>query len=180
MSYSFLRGALEFRLKESTKQVMKGTEPPKTPVPFVYYRGSREKGILFGGISKCLIHESVIRVFKENQFTGWDTFPIEAYDKSNKKLEGYYGLFVKGRCGKIIDSWSPIEERPSPAGFMRPVKVGLYFEPDSWDGSDIFSPDGTTAIFVTKRVKETIERLKINTVIFENITETTRIYTIKN
>jgi hypothetical protein len=47
-------------------------------------------------------------------------------------------------------------------------------------GSDFFSPDGSIAIFVTKRVKEVIENLKINTVAFENITETTRIFTIKN
>ena len=76
---------------------------------------------------------SVIQAFKENQFTGWDVYPIEAYDKSGNKLEGYYGLYVEGRCGKIIDSWSPIEECPSPYGFMGPVKIGFYFEPDSWE-----------------------------------------------
>jgi hypothetical protein len=175
-----VRGALLFITQDVVGDIMKGTEPTKTPVPFVYYKGSREKGFLVGGIAIYLVHDSVINVFKENNFTGWDTFPIEAYDKTNKKLEGYQGLFISGRCGKLIDSLSSIEDRPNPNGRIRPIKVGLFFEPETWDGSDFFSPDASICIFVTKRVKEVLEKQKINTIAFENITENTRIFTIKN
>ena len=49
MDYSFLKGALEFRTLAVPLETMKGKEPGKTPVRFEYFKGSREKGIIWGG-----------------------------------------------------------------------------------------------------------------------------------
>jgi hypothetical protein len=42
-----------------------------------------------------------------------------------------------------------------------PVRVGLYFEPELWDGSDFFVPDNMGTIIVTERVRAALTSGKI-------------------
>ncbi|MDP5276147.1 imm11 family protein [Chengkuizengella axinellae] len=169
---AMLKGAFELGKKEAifTEDIIKGKKPEK-PIIFQYYKGSRKKDIINGGLSVYLISNEFIKVLEENQFIGWDTFPMEAYDKEGKTIEGYYGLFITGQCGKIDTSLSKIENRPSPIGRMRPVYVGYCFDPDSWDGSDIFTAEGYNGIIISKKVKEALEKsdLKINNVEFKSL-----------
>jgi len=42
---------------------------------------------------------------------------------------------------------------------------------DTWDGSDLFLPEGTGYKFVTEEIKTALEKAKIRNIWFERITE---------
>ncbi len=75
-------------------------------------------------------------------------------------------LTVLGRCGIIDYSKSEriIKQPFPPNGAFVEVKIGLHFEIHSWDGSDIFTPENSLFVFITKRVKEIIENNKISNI----------------
>jgi hypothetical protein len=64
----------------------------------------------------------------------------------------YYGLQVIGRCGALI--------HPKEPGFY----TGVKFDLDSWDGSDIFSPEGASLLFCTEKIAMEIEKAKLTNV----------------
>ena len=61
----------------------------------------------------------------------------------------YHGLIPTGRCGPLIRR------------HKGEVK-GYEFDLESWDGSDIFIPADTYRLFFTQKVKEILERNKVN------------------
>ena len=63
---------------------------------------------------------------------------------------------------------------PVPEGQPWPALRGLLFEPDSWDGNDLFTPEGTTAVFITDQVKSAIDAAGITGVQIKPITEIVR------
>lgn len=76
---------------------------------------------------------------------------------------GYRGIAVTGRSGPIDHSKGKrmilppyVEDAPP-----RKACVGYYFDPDTWDGGDIFAPEGTTHFFVLDRVRKALVRNKI-------------------
>jgi hypothetical protein len=86
-------------------------------------------------------------------------------------------LCVEGRSGPIDDA---LGERvtlppPVPGGRAGPGLRGLYFEPDTWDGSDVFAPEGTTPTLMTQDVGRAIERLKPTNALFQQLSEITQI-----
>jgi hypothetical protein len=53
-----------------------------------------------------------------------------------------------------------------------PVRVGLYFEPSSWDGSDLFVSSSEVAwVFVTERIVRAFKRAKVTNAKFEPLDE---------
>lgn len=124
-------------------------------------------------VSYVLVSNRAIEVFRENAFTGWSTYPVLARGKDDEELDGYHGLAVTGRCGRIDKSMSERVWRdpPSPQGNRYQTWLGLYFHPDSWDGSDIFGPEGTTFMFVAERVKEATEKARLTNFSFTRLTE---------
>jgi hypothetical protein len=100
------------------------------------------------------------------QFRGWRTFPVCVYGKHGKRIPGYHGLAVIGRCGPIDNSRSVQQWRPPKAVTGKPYRawVGLYFDESSWDGSDIFMPECTALICVTEPVKESVTRARLTNV----------------
>ena len=56
--------------------------------------------------------------------------------------------------------------RIRPAGIF-PIGKGLLFEPESWDGSDLFTPaENVGYVFMVEAVKKAFERAKIRNVAF--------------
>ena len=51
---------------------------------------------------------------------------------------------------------------------------GLYFAPESWDGSDTFRPEDRLYHLVTKRVKVALERANVRNIMFERLSEKER------
>jgi hypothetical protein len=98
--------------------------------------------------------------------------------KDGSELPGYHGLAVTGRCGPIDDSLSDevVLPPPVPRGRARRALRGICFDSATWDGSDVFTPEGYTASFVVERVKTAVEAAGITNVEFARLSETNRIW----
>ena len=81
----------------------------KFPAVFIHYRGRRWEDILgVGWPTLYVISEKIKNIFEKNNLTGWKTFPVEVLNKRKKKMEGYYGMSITGKCGPVDDSKSEI------------------------------------------------------------------------
>ncbi len=59
----------------------------------------------------------------------------------------------------------------APGGASLPHRIGIHFWPETWDGSDLFSPEGTTLAVVVQRVRDVLEDASVTNVQFERLTE---------
>jgi hypothetical protein len=128
-----------------------------------------------GYVSPYLLSGKVIRLLMENNVTGWKTYPCILYDKFGKIIDGYSLFSVTGKCGVIDNSKSEILLKQYPSGAFGKVRKGLYFHLDTLDGSDIFSPDGTTFTLVTDRVRKLLLKNRVTNISFICITDLERI-----
>jgi hypothetical protein len=79
-------------------------------------------------------------------FSGWRTYPVTIFDRTGEVLPGYAGLSITGRSGPLLT------KRPSPYEFSR-----CYFDPKTWDGSDLFAPAGTSFMLLLPDVASAIK-----------------------
>jgi hypothetical protein len=114
-------------------------------------------------------------VLEGEGFTGWTTFPVRVDDRGTQRRD-YEGLAVVGRCGAIDDSLSEEILLPPPVAGGRSARAlrGLCFPPDSWDGTDVFTAEGRTDVFVVERVKAALELTGITNVGFDRLSEIER------
>ena len=63
---------------------------------------------------------------------------------------------------------------PVPEGNEVPGLRGLLFDPATWDGSDVFTPETTTFVLVTDAVREALEAASPSNLRLERITEIER------
>lgn len=121
-----------------------------------------------------LISDRVRQLLEEEQITGWLTYAVELTDRQEGALSGYFGFAVTGRCGPFLPKKSEvvIKPPPVPGGRSAAHRRGLFFDPSTWDGSDIFcSEDGTGFVVATKRVVELVDRSRITNVAFETLAD---------
>jgi hypothetical protein len=103
---------------------------------------------------------------KGEGFTGWRTYPVHLYAKDGARIPGYHGLAIHGRCGPLDDSRSVQLDTIYPGGVF-PKWYGLYFDEETWDGSDLFMTSSEQAwIFVVEAVKRAFEKAKLTNVEF--------------
>jgi hypothetical protein len=150
------------------------------PLEFVRAQGARAYDLV-GTTSPTLVLVSAhfLDVLRAAGFTGWTTFPVKVTLDDGSSLEGYEGLAISGRCGPIDDSLSELVTLPPavPGGPEQRALRGLCFRPETWDGSDLFTPsEGYTAAFVTTRVKDEVERAGITNVEFKRLSEIERMW----
>jgi len=117
-----------------------------------------------------IVAESVIQLLQSHGFTGWSHYEVSVHDKQGQRVPGYSGLAITGRCGKIDYSRTIQVPRIRPAGIF-PIGKGLYFDEDSWDGSDLFMPSDPKFgyKFMVDAVKKAFERAKIRNVHFTSL-----------
>jgi len=121
-----------------------------------------------------LVSERVVSLLSEEGFSGWDVVAVELHDKAGDRLPIYYYLGVRGRCGPIRDDRSEKVDKIFPGGVF-PVWKGLYFDPATWDGSDLFMPAGNVGwIFAVDPVKRAFERAKVKNVLFTPLDQVER------
>ncbi|MBX7155002.1 MAG: hypothetical protein K1X91_08550 [Bacteriodetes bacterium] len=96
--------------------------------------------VRFQDVSNFAISERLYSTLIENNITGWTAYKINIAGVKQR----YFAFQVTGRCGKII--------YPKESGFF----LGYNFDLGSWDKSDIFSPEGNSSTFCTKRVRDII------------------------
>lgn len=146
------------------------------PVPARWFMGSKKPGdIIWTTFSVSLmVSDRVVDLLRDVGFTGWRTYAVDLVGHDGAPIPGYHGLAIHGRCGPIDDSKSVQVPKQFPGG-MFPVWTGMYFDPDTWDGSDLFmSEDGKGSKFVVEDVKRAFQKAKIRNVQFERLDEVER------
>jgi hypothetical protein len=153
--------------RETLREYHRGQRRPLKPLQLAWAEGSRLMD--FTGTTAVLpqvISQRFVDVLHANSVTGWSTYPIELRGKDEQLIEGYHGLVVTGKCGPLQDERSRVETRIGKAGGRYTVKLGLFFEEARWDGSDVYTPDDTSFVFVVGKVKRLLEKAKVSNVRF--------------
>jgi len=123
-------------------------------------------------VAPVIVSDRVVSILRD--FSGWNTYSVKLIGKNGREFPGYRGLAVAGRCGPIENSRSIMFEKLMPGGVF-PYWRGLYFEPTTWDGSDLFMPmDGSGWIFVVERVRRAIESSRVKNVVFTSLDDVER------
>lgn len=99
-----------------------------------------------------LISPKVMQLLDNIGATGWDAAPASIRMKSGEIIGGYGVLMITGKCGPIRRDLARPEQRRQPGGHFDTNWIGLYFDLDKWDGSDIFCPLGTAHQIARERV----------------------------
>lgn len=177
LGYAFSRGALHFEAVggiEDPDKLLRGELRPRHPIEFQPESGSKARDLIGETYATLqFVSEAFINALLEERVTGWGTYPVRLYDKAGLELPGYHGLAVTGRAGPIDHSKSRIELDPPavPTGHPTYVERGIYFDHETWDGSDVFIPEGTRAVCVVERVKRALEKRKLTNLHFTPLSE---------
>ncbi|MGG5506149.1 MULTISPECIES: hypothetical protein [unclassified Myroides] len=141
------------------------------PIVFKQEYGSKLEDVLdTGWPSLFLISNQMKILLEENKLTGWSAFSVKLLGKNNKEIDGYHGLSIQGRTGKIDFSQSKIIEKR--LGGNTPLSeyyLGMDVNLDEWDGSDFFLPENSFEILVTGRTAEILKKSKFTNIRLENI-----------
>jgi hypothetical protein len=141
---------------------------PSHPITVEWAMGGAKPGdvIWTTYATPVIVSDSVVQLLRSHGFTGWSLYDVSVRDKEGQLISGYSGLAIAGRCGKIDYTRTVVVPRIRPAGIF-PIGKGLLFDPESWDGSDLFTPaEKVGFIFMVDEVKKTLERAKIRNVSF--------------
>ena len=143
------------------------------PAIFKQEYGKKLQDVLdTGWVSLYLISDKMKVVLEDNNLTGWETFAVKVLDKQNNEIQGYHGLSITGRCGKIDYNKSEVfEKRLVPNGPLGKYYKGLHVGLDKWDGSDFFLPEKYFGIMTTQKVAEVLKKNKLTNIKLKNLAE---------
>jgi hypothetical protein len=143
------------------------------PAEPVVLRQSSDRGpdsLGWGGSPALwIVSPAFCAALAETDCTGWNTAPAVILGEDNDSVvTSDHGLLVvQGRCG-------PIDyERSTPIPGSRTGRRGLYFELDSWDGSDVFVPANSTRVIYTKKAVDALRKHPVPALAYESTRETT-------
>lgn len=154
----------------------RGTVVPETSVGFrVPMKRSLGDIVGTGYAYPDLVSPKVVSVLAEGGFTGWSSFPVHVVGPMGDQFLGYRGLSITGRSGPIDRSLSErvILPPPVPEGTAMPHWKGFCPEAGSWDGTDLFIPEGTMFTCVTASVRYTLVTAGVVGFRFERMSEMT-------
>ena len=151
----------------------KGELEPTQPLRFHHDQGSRLKDVIGTTSATLLFSDRFVAVLAGGGFSGWRTYPVEVFDAHGDIVPGYHGLVVTGGSGPLVDSLSPVMEAPPvvQGGKVPLLRIGIRFHSESWDGSDVFRPSGTTYTLVTQEVRDALVAAKVTKLDLKRITE---------
>jgi hypothetical protein len=150
----------------------------REPIRFRHDEGSRFYDYV--GTTWAVLHivsDRIVDLLRRNGFTGWTMYRVEITDRVGQPITGYHGLAVTGRCGPIDDQLSGIAILPPPVpeGRAMPHHVGMLFRPETWDGSDIFTPAGTAFVFVSEHVRDALAEAQVTNLRMQRLSEVKRL-----
>lgn len=143
-----------------------------------YLEGAEEPSAIFWNRSNdpfCVSNE-VLNILTTNGITGWSSFPVSVEDKNGKAWDCFSALTIHGRADAINYLESDIVFKQMPGG-PSPSFKGLYFTPESWDGSDLFMTRAdqfgkTTAfMYATKKLVQVFRKEKTRNIRFVNFND---------
>ena len=153
-------------------RLTRGEVRRRRPVRFERDEGS-EAHDLVGTTHAALMLVSDRLIGTLGRFCGWTTYPVTIEGQP-----GYQGLAVTGRAGPVDDALSPrvMLLPPVPEGTAVPGRRGLLFQPDSWDGSDVFVLGDSTITVVTVAVRDALLAARLTNLGLDRLTEVERIW----
>ena len=156
--------------------LLKGEVTPATPIRVTHAMGGKPADIVWTTAgSPIIVSEHVLDFLSTAEVTGWKPYPVDLIDKRGHQIDGYFWLAITGRCGPEDRSRVELVLAEFPTGTY-PTWRGWFFEPDSWDGSDFFTPsDDTLFVMVTDRVKKLFRERRIANIRFEPLASIERI-----
>ena len=174
---AFERGAARADFTCSTDDVGKWVSGERTQtIALKQCEGRRLCDLMVTTHTLDLISNRIQSALLEESITGWATCPVVLKDRKGELIPDYAALATTGRCGPLVNSRSKkvTKENYAGTGFMD-VYLGYYFDEDSWDGSDMFRPEGTRMTIVTRHVRDIIMAIKATNIEFEPILEVERL-----
>lgn len=112
-----------------------------------------------------LLSQRVLSVFDREGINGWRACAVTLKSSSRELIEGYSAVGITGRCGPLDNARSQKVTRILPESKSSTSSwIGLYFAEDSWDGSDLFRPQGTMLTIATGRVVDVLRAINATNV----------------
>jgi len=163
------RGEISCTVEEAFA-ITRGSKP-SGPIVVRWARGGKSPSdvVRTTTVAPFIVSERVIDVLERYKFLGWQNYHVELIGPDGARIPGYRGLAVTGRCGPINNSLSVKFPKIMPGGVF-PWWRGLYFDPKTWDGSDLFMPEGKSAwILAVDEVKQAFVDAHITNVVFSRL-----------
>jgi hypothetical protein len=115
-----------------------------------------------------LVSKRVVEILQRANFSGWRAVPVDLLGSDVREKFEYFLVSINGRCGPIDRSRSLIVDKVMPGGIFSYWR-GVYFDNNSWDGSDIFMADGKGYIFVLEGVKAALQAAEVKNLEFKQL-----------
>lgn len=176
------RGALHASPQELIRDpfaVLRGDARFPTPLVCEQFLGHKPYDLIgMGYACLYLLSDRLLYTLRKEGVTGWTAHPVEVRRTDGEVIPGYHVFVVTGRCGPIDDTrseevWRP---PPTPTGQSYKAWLGLYFAPETWDGSDVFVPQHTGHIIVVERVRQILQEVRATNIEFDRLTEVERTF----
>jgi hypothetical protein len=160
-------------IAEMFRMTAYGLQPPPTQRPRLYHGSGRAtpSDIVWpmGGVMP-FVSDRVITLLSEYDVTGWDSFSVEIVDRNGVLHNTHHRLMITSDpCGPI--DWRRgvlIERTEVPRGRYY---QGGWFDPATWDGSDIFYSRNWGFPLVVERVRDLFNLAKIKNIQFVRLTD---------
>lgn len=129
------------------------------------------------GMIPFFVSDRVLRVFDDNGFVRYETFPVEVSGGRREPLPRYHGIAFHGRGGPLLEEESGCVWSVHADGTRKLMRTenGVVFDTSKWDGSDLFYLEelpGTR--IVTARVKDALQKAEITNCDFIPLEEVLR------
>jgi hypothetical protein len=112
------------------------------PLSVVVNRGRVFEDFMKGvPVTLVLVSDALVTALLDLQVTGWETYPIDFRTARGAVISGYQGLAITGRSGPIDRSRSHLRMRSR-------LKMGVFIDESSWDGSGMFMTEDRAAVLV--------------------------------
>ncbi|MBE7466488.1 MAG: hypothetical protein HS116_23710 [Planctomycetes bacterium] len=149
--------------KQPYDDYQRGKAKPKLSRPYQLKiaQGRKKTDVLRSMV--LTVNQKVVDLWREAQFTGWKTYPVQVFDRQDKPVDDrYFGVAVIGRAGHHDTSRGVTKWYTRPDGTKSVFGMnGLYFDVHKWDGSDFFMLEEGKWILVTRRVVESLKEANI-------------------
>ena len=161
-------------------RLYRAEDVPAAPIEFKHIQGDKWGDMVGTGWPPLtLVSRRFADLLRTRGYSGWASYPVSLDRIKQVPVENEYeGLAITGRCGPFLEHLStPIIQAPvAPGGDEMPAFRGLFFEPASWDGRDIFVAENYGRAICVEAVKCALEDSGMTNIRFVRLTEFERMW----